>query len=144
MTDTGPLVALLDADDSNHARCIAIAAKLPLAPMLSTWPCFTEAMYLLGALGGFRYQSVLWRLLADDKLVLYDLGTYEVERMRTLMATYHDTPMDIADASLVAVAESQDFQAIFSLDSDFISTAWLTAGFLRFLFRVPLFNRARR
>ena len=30
-----------------------------------------------------------------------------------------DTPMDLADASLVAVAESQDIPRIITLDSDF-------------------------
>ncbi len=39
--------------------------------------------------------------------------------MDALMKTYGDTPMDLADASLVAVAESLDIRQIFSLDSHF-------------------------
>ena len=39
--------------------------------------------------------------------------------MHQLMDTYQDTPMDLADASLVAVAESLKIQRIFSLDSHF-------------------------
>ena len=39
--------------------------------------------------------------------------------MQALMERYRDTPMDIADASLVAAAEALDEQRIFTLDSDF-------------------------
>ena len=39
--------------------------------------------------------------------------------MAELMSKYHGIPMDLADASLVAVVESRDFRALFALDSDF-------------------------
>ena len=35
------------------------------------------------------------------------------------MAQYQDRPMDLADASLVALAEAQGYTRIFSIDSDF-------------------------
>jgi uncharacterized protein len=35
------------------------------------------------------------------------------------MERYHDTPMDCADASLVALAELQGLTTIFTLDRDF-------------------------
>lgn len=41
------------------------------------------------------------------------------ERMAALMEKYQDTSMDLADASLVAVAESRALRQIFTLDSDF-------------------------
>lgn len=119
LTDTGPLVALLDQDDPNHAACLDAAQRLPAQPLLTTWACFTEAMYLLGAVGRYRYQAELWRLWTTGKLVLHDLTFAEMQRMMMLMAQYHDTPMDLADASLVVVAESRNLQQIFSLDNDF-------------------------
>lgn len=39
--------------------------------------------------------------------------------MYTLMMQYQDTPMDLADASLVACAETLNQKRIFTLDSDF-------------------------
>ncbi len=48
LTDTGALIALLDKDDPSHAICVNAAKYLPAAPLLTTWSCFTEAMYLLG------------------------------------------------------------------------------------------------
>ena len=41
----------------------------------------------------------------------------ELERISELK--YQDRPMDFADASLVALAESQGLKRIFTLDSDF-------------------------
>ena len=119
LTDTGPLVALLDDDDANHEACFATASRLEPGPLLTTWPCFTEAMYLLGTSGGYRYQAELWKLYAAGRLILYDLSPPDVDRMAELMEKYRDTPMDLADASLVAVAERLSLRRIFSLDTDF-------------------------
>lgn len=119
LTDTGPLVALLDADDSYHTACVAAAQRLPSGPLLTTWPCFTEAMYLLGEVGGYPYQAALWNLRTTGRLILLDLSREEVDRMATLMEKYQDTPMDLADASLVAVAESRSLRRVFSVDKDF-------------------------
>ncbi|WP_242541310.1 hypothetical protein [Phormidium pseudopriestleyi] len=43
----------------------------------------------------------------------------EYQRMKVLMEKYQDIPMDLANSSLVAVAESQKIKRIFTLDSDF-------------------------
>ena len=119
LTDTGPLVALLDDDDANHAACFNTASRLPPGPLLTTWPCFTEAMYLLGTGGGYRYQAELWKLQGSGRLVLYDLLATDLERMAELMEKYQDTPMDLADASLVAVAEDLSMRRVFTIDTDF-------------------------
>lgn len=76
-------------------------------------------MYLLGEVGGYRYQAELWKLHTAQRLVLYDLTVAEIDRMAELMEKNHDTPMDLADASLVAVAESRALRRVFTLDSDF-------------------------
>jgi uncharacterized protein len=39
--------------------------------------------------------------------------------MRELMAQYQNVPMDLADASLVTLAERKKVNRIFTLDSDF-------------------------
>jgi predicted nucleic acid-binding protein len=38
LTDTGPLVALLDADDPQHEACVTVLASLPPRPLVTTWP----------------------------------------------------------------------------------------------------------
>ena len=119
LTDTGPLVALLDRDDTHHRTCVAAAESLPFGSMLTTWPSFTEAMYLLGAVGGHRYQAQLWQLRTRERLVLHNSTITEIDYMAMLMERYHDTPMDLADASLLATAESLALDRIFTLDNDF-------------------------
>jgi predicted nucleic acid-binding protein len=76
-------------------------------------------MYFMYETGGYRYQNLLWRMRREERLVLLDLKRSETDRMDALMAQYSNVPMDLADASLVAVAESRGASKLFTLDSDF-------------------------
>ena len=110
-------MALIQRAEPDHARCRDALRSLA-APLLSTWPAFTEAMYLLGT-GGWRDQEALWRLVGRGDLVLADLTAQQVDRTRALMEKYRDVPMDLADATLVALAEARSLTRIFTLDDDF-------------------------
>ncbi|MGH2468798.1 MAG: type II toxin-antitoxin system VapC family toxin, partial [Chloroflexota bacterium] len=88
-------------------------------PLLTTWPAFTEAMYLLAQAGGIRAQRALWRLVSTQRLLVADLSPSAVGRSNWLMEHYADRPMDLADATLVALAEERGDRRIFTLDSDF-------------------------
>lgn len=118
LTDAGPLVALIDADESDHQLCRTVLAGLSL-PLVTTWPAFTEAMYLLCRAGGPAGRDALWRLLLTDRLVVAELDRSAVKRSAELMTTYADLPMDLADATLVALAEARGERRIFTLKSDF-------------------------
>ena len=118
LTDAGPLVALLDRDEPDHGKCAEQLQSLS-APMVTTWPAFTEAMYLVGDGLGWRGQEALWRILRRGDLRLAETSGPMVNRMERLMAKYRDVPMDLADASLVAVAEERRLVQIFTLDRDF-------------------------
>ena len=118
LTDASPLVALINAKDQGHARCVAILPRLA-GPMLTTWPCFAEAMYLLYRYGGYPAQKALWSYVEDGILTFHSSGINEHKRMQAVMEQYRDRPMDLADASLVAAAEALDLSRIFTLDSDF-------------------------
>lgn len=118
LTDAGPLIALIDAGEPDHDRCRAALEKLQL-PLLTTWPAFTEAIYLLGRAAGWPAQEALWRMVERDALVLAPPDADLAARCAELMRRYNDHPMDLADATLVALAESQDLRTIFTLDDDF-------------------------
>ena len=118
LTDAGPIVALLDRGEADHARCVSALPGLS-SPMLTTWPAFTEAMYLLGDAGGSRGQETLWRLVERNDLTVANLDEALRQRAHTLMGKYADLPMDLADATLVALAESLNVTRIFTLESDF-------------------------
>jgi predicted nucleic acid-binding protein len=118
LTDAGPLVALIDADEADHATCVLALRQLEL-PLVTTWPAFTEAMYLLSRTGGPAGRQALWRLVFTDRLQLADLDRGALKRSAALMDKYADRPMDLADATLVAVAEIRNQRRIFTLDQDF-------------------------
>ena len=67
LCDTGPLIALIDQDDLSHTQCVATLSTLPASPLLTTWPCLVEAIYLLWRAGGLPAQEELWSYLADRK-----------------------------------------------------------------------------
>lgn len=118
LTDAGPLVALIDADEPDHELCVLVLHGLRL-PLVTTWPAFTEAMYLLSRAGGRLGQQALWKLALSERLHIADLSRSGVERTAALMAKYADRPMDLADATLVALAEQRGDRRIFTLDADF-------------------------
>jgi predicted nucleic acid-binding protein len=113
------MVALIDGDDAHHARCAHALETLPPQPLVTTWPCFVEAMYLLHRAAGRAAQEELWGFLEDELVRLHETSAPERRRMRELMAAYADLPMDLADASLVAAAESLGLSRIFTLDKHF-------------------------
>lgn len=117
--DAGGMVALVNKDDIHHARCKAALAELPDEDLLTTWPALTEAMYLLGREIGPAGQDELWQLVADGLVVIHSPAEDEWPRMRELMAKYADTPMDLADASLVVLAERRGLRRVFTLDRHF-------------------------
>ncbi len=119
LVDSGVLIALLDRNDPNHQRCLLSTKSLSNQALLTTWCCYTETMYFLGKIGGYAAQAKLWALLLSGRLELHSLSASESARMAQLMEQYSDTPMDLADASLMVVAETRTMQQILTLDSDF-------------------------
>ena len=118
LTDAGPLIALIDRSEADHVRCVSALARISL-PLVTTWPVLTEAMYLLGEAAGWPGQEALWRLAERGDLLVVDVSPAARARMRALMEKYRDLPMDLADASLVALAEERGQTRVFTLDSDF-------------------------
>jgi predicted nucleic acid-binding protein len=113
LVDAGPLVALLDKADPEHEPCVATLKTLRTS-LITVWPAFTEAMYLLG--DSWAGQKALWSRLETGALALAPLDESDAPRMRELMEKYRDLPMDLADAALVRVAERESLIEIFTLD----------------------------
>ena len=119
LTDTGPLVALNDPNDSYHPASLAISQTLGDMVMLTTWQCFTEAMHFLGRDGGYYLQNRLWDTRRTGRLRIHLTTESEADRMDELMRRYGPRHMDLADASLVAAAESLSLRRVFTNDEDF-------------------------
>ena len=118
LVDTGPLVAAIDRTDPAHLAC-ARALLAHAGGCLTTWPVLTEAMYLLGKTGGLAAQEAIWSLLESGTVALHVGEDAGLGTLRALMRQYHDLPMDLADASLVALAEARGVRDVLTLDSDF-------------------------
>ena len=115
LIDTGPLVAIIDAGDAAHQRCLQFMTNERWR-LVTTWPVVTEAMYLLGA--SLPAQSTLLAMVGSSTVEIADILD-QVDRLASLMTKYQDVPMDFADASQVAVAERESLDTIFTLDDDF-------------------------
>ncbi len=113
LVDAGPLVALLHRDDQYHQQCVETLRTLK-EPLVSVWPAFTEAMYLVNF--SWQAQDALWEMVIENVLTLLPVETTDHPRMRELMKKYHSLPMDLADAALVRVAEREGIKKIFTVD----------------------------
>jgi predicted nucleic acid-binding protein len=118
LVDAGPLIAIIDQGEPDHRRCVEALARIA-APLVTTWAAFAEAMYLLGGAGGWIAQEALWRLVLRGDLEIASPAADQLRRARDLMERYRNVPMDLADATLVVLAEVRDERRIFTLDSDF-------------------------
>lgn len=111
--DTGPIVALFDKNDDKHHLCLNIFKKVN-EPIITTWSVLTEVFYLLSF--SSRVQDDLWEFIERGVVSIYDINKDLMKTCRRLMKKYHDLPMDLADATLVAVAEAENISTIFTLD----------------------------
>lgn len=118
LCDTSPLVALVSRRDPAHPRCLDAISGIP-GPLVTTMPCRTEAMHVIYRYDGWPGRKAIWEFVRNGFLVIRRHDDGELTRMEVLMERYQDRPMDMADASLVAAAETLNQRTIFTLDSDF-------------------------
>jgi predicted nucleic acid-binding protein len=116
IVDTGPLVAFFDRSEQHH-RWIADRIEELEAPLLVCEPVMAEAMYLLARYA--RAQDALFELLKNGALRFAFRIEEHVEALRNLLQKYRDTPISLADACIVRMAEIYDRHAVLTLDSDF-------------------------
>jgi uncharacterized protein len=113
IVDAGPLVALFDKAETAHEQCHAALKQCKASPM-TTWPALTEAFYLLGEWE--RGRKKLWDFILSGGLRIDAIPEDRWSRMRELMEKYSHLPMDLTDASLVALSELHKVKTIFTLD----------------------------
>ena len=115
LVDTGPLVAIADADDRDHERCInalATAAR----PFLVPTTVLTEVCYLLERELGSQAEAAFLRSFDEGSFTFIELIPADLERMANLVATYADLPLGGVDASIVAITERLGITEIATLD----------------------------
>lgn len=133
LTDTGPLVALFDPADPDHNRCAGILAGIA-EPLGTTVPVLTEAFHLLspGSIGSQR----LMDFVTARGLDVWFLDDRALFRAFELMAQYADRPMDLADASLVVLAETLRLRKVFTIDRNDFTTYRIRQGHRHLAFEI--------
>ncbi len=117
LTDSGPLVALLDRSDAHHAWAREQFAQVP-SPVWTCEGAIAEAAYLLSS-AGLPAWSVVELMAREVVAIRFDFES-ATDRVLTLMKKYADTPMDFVDACLVTMTEAKRDCRLLTLDSNFL------------------------
>jgi len=113
LVDTGFVVALVNAADADHERCVAVWKGLR-ARLFSVEGVLVECAHLVRRVRGGP--AAASRILFGSGTEIVPLSPERAERATTLMDKYHDVPMDLVDALLVTVAEDHDVREVLTLD----------------------------
>ena len=124
IADTGFWIALANPKDDDHDAAVQAMQKIR-EPLITTWPVIAETCHLLlTRIGNHSQISFIERLIAEDFQV-FDLPLNTAPRIAYLIRQYGDLPMDLADASLVVLAEQLGHGRILSVDQrDFNTYRW--------------------
>ena len=113
LVDTGPIVAILAQSHEHHAACVAHLHHIK-GPLLTCWPVIAEALWLLRA-----YPLAARRLLSCFDGRPFDLAPLteaDLPGITAILAKYRDIGVQLADASLVHLANREGIETIFTLD----------------------------
>lgn len=124
IADTGFWLALANRKDRHHSLAKERLTQMG-TPLISTWPVLTETCHLLLTRLGVRSQVAFLESYARGAFQVFDLAPKHALRIAQLMKKYRDLPMDLADASLVILAEHLGHGKILSTDQrDFGAYRW--------------------
>ncbi len=113
IADTGPLVALLAVDDAKHPRCVELSKSLA-KPFFTTWPVLTEAAWLLRSSDDAIPRLI--GLINQGLIRPVDLAADSVSMIPALAQKYASLSPQLADLTLVSLAEQLGVYSIFTLD----------------------------
>lgn len=116
LIDSGPLIALFDRGDAYHESVLAFL-KSYQGEFITTWAVITEVSHMLDFNVKVQIDFLKW--IERGGLTLYELTRNDIAQMRSMMEKYSDIPMDLADATLMYIANKEQIKTIVSIDSDF-------------------------
>jgi uncharacterized protein len=119
LCDSGPLAALFNRSDSYHAQALAYVKRHGAnVRLLTTWEVVSEVMYFLDFSANAQADLLLWlhEGATRDRIRIASLQTEDLLGLSTMLRKYADRPMDLADASLVWLANSTGVTDIITVD----------------------------
>jgi len=115
IVDTGFWLALANSSDRYHTQATNRLASVR-EPLITTWAVVTETCYLLLTTIGNQAQISFINSLFLEAFAVFDLQPQDGRRICELMEQYANLPMDLADASLIILAEHLGHGRILSVD----------------------------
>jgi predicted nucleic acid-binding protein len=116
LIDAGPLVAMICADDRDHAWTLERFRALP-PPFLTCEAVIAEACFLVER-RGVSGTVILERMENGLLRIALEIEDH-CAALKKLMTRYASVPMSLADSCLVRMSEIYPESHIFTLDSDF-------------------------
>ena len=116
IADSGPLISLFDSSESKHAVIRGFFADFD-GTAVTTWPVMTEVSHMLGY--SVERQLAFLRWAERGGLEVVESTPDILLSLLQLMEKYRDRPMDLADASLIALSIQTGIRDIITFDSDF-------------------------
>ena len=119
LADSGPFVALYNNKDRHHQRALDFFRTHGAALRLhTTWEVISEVMYFLDFSAQVQGDFLDWLHVGHQQglVSIAALEPAELPGLATLMRKYADRPMDLADASLVWLANKLDITDIITVD----------------------------
>lgn len=113
--DTGPILALLDAGDPDHRRCVSLVESVD-EPLVVPATVLVEVDYWVIKLLGHEAWSVFLEDLAEGAYRLENIGEVDLVRAAELERTYADLDLGLVDASVIALCERLDEPKVATLD----------------------------
>lgn len=124
IVDTGFWLAIANSNDTHHKKA-CFALKKSQEPLITTWSVLTETCHLLLNRIGTDAQNRFLFSWEAGAFNVYQIRDEQIPRINVLMEKYNDLPMDLADASLVLLAEHLGHGRILSTDQrDFKAYRW--------------------
>lgn len=125
LVDTGPIVAILSEADEHHGVCVEQLHQIK-GTLLTCWPVITEAVWLLR-----KYPLTTRRFLSSFRgqpFELVSLREADLPGVTAILAKYEDLGIQLADASLMHLANREGISTIFTLDKRDFSVMRLARG----------------
>ena len=119
LADSGPLAALFNARDHHHLKAMAFFRQhAPHMKFLTTWEVISEVMYFLDFSAHAQADFLLWlhTCHAQGSMEIAGLNVPDLPGLSAMRRKYADQPMDLADASLVWLANTCGVTDIITID----------------------------
>ncbi|MDQ3771926.1 MAG: PIN domain-containing protein [Actinomycetota bacterium] len=113
--DTGPLYALLDRSDKDHARCRALIEEARERLVVPA-PVLPEVDYLTATRMGTGPIMALLDDISRGAFTVDDLEIRDYARVREVVDRYADQDVGFVDASVLAVVERLEEPKLATLD----------------------------